>query len=168
MFGLFITLDDDDPRAAEHIRDPSGEDLPGPRSEKAQVGNRRSLNGLLASNSWPDDLIFQGTLGAWRGSERWKDAVDFFMPLYGNLMKPTVFKFWVWSFWDDRSRLSIAVGSRISNRCRPNEIRRVALHCISCRPGVFSTTDSPSMKSPVSMVWIWDSPRSTRWISQFP
>lgn len=54
-------------------------------------------------------------------------------------MKPIVFKFWVWSFWDDRSRLSIAVGSRISTRCRPNEIRTVALHCISCRPGVFST-----------------------------
>ena len=125
------------------------------------VSLRRTVEPTI---SW----FFQGTLGAWRGSERWKDAVDFFMPLYGNLMKPTVFKFWVWSFWDDRSRLSIAVGSRISNRCRPNEIRRVALHCISCRPGVFSTTDSPSMKSPVSMVWIWDSPRSTRWISQFP
>ena len=53
-------------------------------------------------------------------------------------MKPTVFKFWVRSFWDG-SRLSIAVGSRISTRCRPNEIRTVALHCISCRPVVFST-----------------------------
>jgi hypothetical protein len=54
--------DDDDPRAAEQqviqvVK------INGPRSGK-KVGNRRSLNGLLASNSCPDELlIFSGNAG---------------------------------------------------------------------------------------------------------
>ena len=56
----------------------------------------------------------------------------------GRWMKSTVFKFWVWSLWsDDRSGLSIALGSRISNRCRLNEIRTVALQTASRAPSAF-------------------------------